>query len=191
MSTRGQFTRLLRDAAEGHLSAADDLMPLVYDELRALAGSLLNLQPKGHTLQPTALVSEAYLKLVGQERPSWSSRAHFYGVAAKAMRHILVNHAKSKGRQKRGGGWQRVTLADLGAEDSRLGLVELLDLDEAMKKLEMLDERQCSVVELRFFGGLSVEETAKVLEVSPRTVELDWRMARAWLVRTLRGDAQR
>lgn len=179
------FTTLLHNAAEGRESAIEALMPVVYDQLRALAGNLFKTQPKNHTLQATALVNEAYLKLAGPSGLSWSSRAHFYGVAAKAMRHILVNHAKAKGRDKRGGSWKRVTLADLGATDSQLGLVELLALDEAMNDLESLDERQCRVVEMRFFGGLTVEETAKVLKVSSRTVELDWRMAKAWLMRAL------
>jgi len=172
--------------------AADELLPLVYDRLRRLARRLLAHERPGHTLQPTALVHEVYLKLVDQTRVSWQGRTHFFAAGARAMRHILVDHARGRGRAKRGGGWNRVTLAEDAAPFAAGGLDgdELLALDEAMQRLAELDERSARVVELRFFGGLTVPEVAHVLGVSTRTVEGDWTHARAWLNRELdRGGA--
>lgn len=162
-------------------------MPLVFDELRRLARSFFASQRPDHTLQPTALVNEAYVKLVGQEGAAWSGRAHFFAVAAKAMRQILINHAESKQAVKRGEGWHRVTLAAADPKSSSRE-VDLLVLNEALAALEALDERQARVVELRFFGGLTVDETAAILGVAPRTIELDWRMAKAWLAGRLKDE---
>ena len=149
-----------------------------------LTPSYLRQQRPGHTLQPTALVHDAYLKLVRNEDVEWQGRAHFFAVAAKAMRQILINHARDKRASKRGGGAGRVTLAEHLAPGSGID-VDLLALDEALDALEALDERQSRMIELRFFGGLNVDETAYVLGVSPRTLRTDWNMARAWLFRRL------
>jgi RNA polymerase sigma-70 factor, ECF subfamily len=177
-------TLILHQLCDGHASAAERLFPLVYDELRALAGSYFKAQPAAHTLQPTALVHEVFIKLIDQHATRWNDRAHFFAVAATAMRQILIDHARARGAAKRGGGWQRLSIDHV----DRAGEIDHLDvlaLDEAMTNLAKVDPRQARVVELRFFGGMSVEETAQVLEVSPRTVELDWRMAKAWLSREL------
>ena len=155
-------------------------MPLVYDELRRRAGSYLRGERPDHTLQPTALVHEAYVKLVNQREAKWKDRAHFCAVAAEAMRRILIDHARKHRAARRGGGGQRVTLCD-AIGDPRSMEVDVIDLDDALTRLRELHERQSRVVELRFFGGLSVEEIAEILEVSPRTVKGDWRVARAWL----------
>jgi len=178
-------TQLLIQAAKGRKSAAEQLLPLVYEQLRALARSFFAAQRPDHTLEPTALVHEAFMRLVGQSQIDWTSRAHFFAVAAKAMRQILINHAEAKQAAKRGG-WRRITLSGEVAEPSDRE-VDLLVLNEALSRLEGLDERQARVVELRFFGGLTVEEAANVLKVAPRTVELDWRMAKAWLLHALEG----
>ncbi len=166
--------------------SADHLLPLVYDELRRLAARFFRRETAGHTLQPTALVHEAYCHLAPQMRARWQSREHFIAVAAQAMRRILVNHAQRRQAAKRGGCWRRVSLdaTDLQGEPR---VLDLLALDEALTRLETLDARQARVVEMRFFAGLSVEETARVLDVSPRTVEIDWRMARAWLFNVLQA----
>ncbi|HEY3243125.1 MAG TPA: sigma-70 family RNA polymerase sigma factor [Phycisphaerae bacterium] len=180
-----EVTRILGELERGRGSAADELLPLVYDELRAVAASLLAGERAGHTLQPTALVHEAYLRLVGETRSNWQGRAHFLAVAANAMRRILVNHARDRRAAKRGGGeWHKVSLTavDTPAPEQE---VDLVALDDALQRLEKMDERLCRVVELRFFGGLTVPETAQVLAVSDRTVELDWRMARSWLFKEL------
>lgn len=178
------ITELLVQVGQGRRSAAEQLMPLVYDQLRALARSFFAAQRPNHTLEPTALVHEAFLRLVGPSQTDWTGRAHFFAVAAKAMRQILINHAEAKQAAKRGGGWQRITLSE-AVHESGDREVELLALNEALSSLEEMDERQARVVELRFFGGLTVEEAAEVLKVAPRTIELDWRMAKAWLVRKL------
>jgi RNA polymerase sigma factor (TIGR02999 family) len=177
---------LLRMRDGDRVSAAGELLPLVYAQLRALAGSYFQQQQLSHTLQPTALVHEAYLKLVDQSAMEWKDRAHFFAVAATAMRQILIDHARRKHAAKRGGDWQRVTI-DQAASPSSLGEIDVLALDEAMTTLASIDPRQARVVELRFFGGLSVEEAAEALKVSTRTVELDWRMAKAWLSKALGG----
>ncbi len=191
-SAIGEVTRILRQLNAGDGSAAERLLPLVYDELRGLANGYFARQPAGHTLQPTALVHEAYLKLAGREGIHWQSRAHFMAVAAKAMRHILMNHARDKAAVKRGGGRRQITLDEgfTPAADGRREL-DLIALDEALTKLGELSDRQGRVVELRFFGGLTIAEAAHVLGVGTTTVEDDWHLARAWLGRELRpGDAR-
>ncbi len=180
----GQVTRILATMRHGDDSAARRLLPLVYEELRAIAGELFQDQPPDHTLQPTALVHEVYVRLVNHQQTEWIDRAHFLAVAAKAMRNLLIDHARKRKAEKRGGDRERVTLdavLDSAAERS----IDLLALDEALETLARLHERQARVVELRFFGGLTVPGAAQVLEVSPATVDNDWRMARAWLTRRL------
>jgi len=179
-----EVTTLLAEMKDGDPSAAKRLMPLVYDEFRALAARYLRRERSDHTLQPTALVHEAYLKLIDQTRVNWQGRTHFFAVGAQIIRRILVDHARQHNRQKRGGGAGRVVLDDAVALAPQRE-EEVLALDEALEKLATLDSRQAQVVEMRFFGGLSVEEVAKVLGVSKRTVEGDWTMARAWLLREL------
>lgn len=178
-------TRCLERLSEGRSSAVAELMPLVYDELRGLAAARLAAERSDHTLQPTALVHEAYLKLVGQKDANWKGRAHFFAVAAQAIRRILIDHARKHGAAKRGAG-HRVTLSVV--EDvPKTAEVDLVALDDALNLLAAQSERQARVVELRFFGGLSVEQVAQILEVSPGTVKGDWRFARAWLVQRLGG----
>jgi RNA polymerase sigma-70 factor, ECF subfamily len=179
-----QITQLLAHINDGDPSAAAKLMPLVYDEFHALAARHLRRERANHTLQPTALVNEAYLKLIDQTRVDWQGRTHFFAVGAKIIRRILVDYARQRKRHKRGGGAARVTL------DEAVALAphreeEVLALDEALEKLAQLDPRQAQVVEMRFFGGMTVKEVAASLGVSTRTVEGDWTMARAWLLREL------
>ncbi len=180
MSTSRETTYLLRAMGTHDPRAAEKLLVVVYDELRSLAESHFRHQPLNHTLQPTALVHEAFLKLVGQTGMEWESRAHFLAVAARAMRQILTDHARGKEAVKRGGDLCRVTLDEavtpMGPTDPLM-----LDLEASLQELSALDERQSKVVELRFFGGMTVEEVAHVLELSKTTVESEWRMARAWL----------
>ncbi|REJ74495.1 MAG: RNA polymerase subunit sigma [Acidobacteria bacterium] len=186
-----EVTQLLARIEDGDREAADSLLPLVYAELRVLARSSMGREPAGHTLQPTALVHEAYLRLVGRQDPGWSNRGHFFGAAARAMRRLLVERARRVRRLRHGGGLQRT---DVDAElliqpggsiavDHRA--VELLDLDAALRRLADLDEGMARTVELRFFGGLEVAEVAELLGVSRRTVERRWTGARAWLRREL------
>jgi RNA polymerase sigma factor (TIGR02999 family) len=181
-------TRLLDDLSAGKEHALDELLPLVYRELRRRAASYLRRERQNHTLQPTALVNEAFLKLVEQRNVRWQNRAHFFGIAAQAMRRILVDHARTHGRVKRGGASPQVTLDEaMIAAESRS--IDLLALDEALERLSALDERQARVVELRFFGGMSVEETAEVLHISPATIKREWSMAKAWLHAQLNAQA--
>ena len=179
------LTRLLLDWSRGDKTALDRLMPLVYDELRALAERSLRHERSGHTLQGTALVHEAYLKLVDQRQVRWQDRAHFFAVAAQLMRRILVDHARRHGAAKRGSGEPRLPLDEADAPAAPAPLVDWLALDRALDRLAALDERQSRTVELRFFGGLTIEETAEVLQVSPATVKNDWSLARGWLYREL------
>lgn len=175
-----QVTKLLKRWSSGNESAFDDLMPIVYDELRRMAKGYMNRQDSGHTLQTTELIHEAYLKLAGSEARDLKNRAHFFGVAAKAMRHILVDYARSKSSEKRGGDRQRISMVEnqfVSDEKSD----EIVALDEAMSKLDELDERKSKVVEMKFFGGLTVEEISKVLKVSAMTVKRDWSFAKTWL----------
>lgn len=176
-----QITQLLRDWSEGNQAALDELMPLVYDELRRQASRYLRKERQGHTLQTTALIHEAYLKLAGQNEIEWQNRSHFFAIASTAMRRILVDHARTRHREKRGGRAEDIPLDDalmIGAQQRN---VDLVALDEALVRLERLDRRQAKVVELRFFSGLTNEETADVLGVSNATVRNDWAMAKAWL----------
>jgi RNA polymerase sigma-70 factor, ECF subfamily len=184
MATFGETTKLLNALSANDRSAAKPLFALVYDELHALARAYFRRQHRSHTLQPTALVNEAFLRLVDQTCVEWNSRAHFLAVAAQAMRQILIDHARGRIRTKRGGRLCRVAMDEAATPltDSNL---ELLSLDEALQKLAALDERQSRIVELRFFGGMTVDEVAHVLGVSKSTVESEWRMARAWLHREL------
>jgi RNA polymerase sigma-70 factor, ECF subfamily len=180
-------TDMLRAWAAGDPTALDELLPLVYDELRRQARRYMRAQSPGHTLQTTALVHEAYLRLVGQSHVDWRSRAHFLGVASKAMRSILVDHARTRAAAKRGGTARAVTLdqADGVADAGMQRGVDVLALDEALGRLGELDSRKSQLVELRYFGGLGIEEVAAVLGVSPATVKREWTTARAWLRREL------
>jgi RNA polymerase sigma-70 factor (ECF subfamily) len=174
----------LAQLASGNHGAADRLMPLVYDQLRGLARSMLNQESPGQTLQPTALVNETYLRMADQTRVDWRGKTHFFAIGAKMMRRILVDHARSKKRQKRGGGMHRIPLDDDMRVTNRSD-EDVLAIEAALNKLAELDPRQVQIVELRFFGGLTVDEVAEVLGVSKRTVESDWTMVRAWLRREL------
>ncbi len=184
MSAAKSVTQLLAEWSGGNEAARDELLPLVYDELRRLARDYLRRERPDHTLQPTALVHEAYLRLAGQGAVNWQGRAHFFGIAARLMRQILINHAEGRQAAKRGGAAQQLSL---GAADRLAGesAVDLVALDEALKTLETLDPQQSRIVELRFFGGLTVEEIAEVLRVSPATIKREWSSARAWLRREL------
>jgi RNA polymerase sigma factor (TIGR02999 family) len=184
---RSDITQLLHGVADGDARAADRLLPHVYEELRALAASFWARQRSDHTLQPTALVHEAYMRLVGSDGAQWSSRKHFFDVAAMAMRQLLVDHARRRCAEKRGGKLERVTLDDSGAAADSTMPIDIVSLDAALTRLASLDARQARIVELRFLAGLSVEDAAGVLGVSARTVKLDWQMARAWLRRELGG----
>jgi RNA polymerase sigma factor (TIGR02999 family) len=171
-------------------SSAEELMLLVYDDLRRRARAYMGRERRGHTLQPTALVHEAYMKLVDQSQVNWRGRTHFFAIGAQAMRRILIDHARGVGREKRGGEWQRVTLsAPLKSSEGDLDLADLLNLDRALEKLGSLDRRQAKIVELRFFAGLKMSEVAEILGVSKRTVEDDWVHARAWLKHELSQGA--
>jgi RNA polymerase sigma factor (TIGR02999 family) len=178
-------TEILLASSRGDAVAASRLLPLVYDELHAVAERMLAGERPGHTLQPTALVHEAYLRLIDQSRTDWANRAHFCGVAAAILRRILVDHARARQAAKRGGDRERVDITDVEAP-GQPSCVDLLTLDGLLDELKRLQPRHHRVVELRFFGGLSVEETARVLGVSAETVKLDWRAARAWLQARLR-----
>lgn len=181
-----EVTRLLHELQGGSESAADALVPLVYDELHQMAVQHMRRERDDHTLQPTALVHDAYMRLVDQRGAGWQNRAHFFGIASRAMRRILVDHARKRRAAKRDGG-QRVTL-DASAMQAAEPSVDVLALDEALSKLAALDARQARVVELRFFGGLSVEETAEVLGISRATANRDWTFARAFLQREIEQD---
>ncbi len=181
------ITRALAEIGRGDRDAADRLFGLLYDEFRSLARRYLSAEGAGHTLQPTALVHEAYLKLIDQTRVEWQGRTHFFAVGAQAMRRILVDHARSRKRVKRGGGRQRIQL-DEGVALSPGRDEDLLAVDEVLARLAGVDPRQAAIVELRFFGGLTVEEVAEVLGVSKRTVEAEWTVVRAWLRRELGKD---
>ncbi len=180
-----QITLLLVDWSKGDKYALEQLMPLVYDELRRMARNYMRKQPSGHTLQTTELIHEAYLKIAAGEEKQWQNRAHFFGVAAKAMRHILVDYARSKSRDKRGGWQDRVTFVEASAISNGRS-EEIVALDDALNQLAVLDERKVNVVEMKFFGGLTVEEIARVLKISPETVKRDWSFAQTWLLRELR-----
>ena len=177
-------TQLLIDHQAGDRNAADRLLSLLYHELRQIAGGCMRRERPGHTLQPTALVHEAYMRLLSDPDIEWESRGHFLGIAARAMRQILVNHAEKRNAQKRGGDWQRVHLDDL-VDEYEQRAIDLVALNDALDHLAGIDDTQSRIVELRFFGGLSIEETAEALSLSPRTISREWQMARAWLRRRL------
>jgi RNA polymerase sigma factor (TIGR02999 family) len=182
---QGEVTRLLLAWNAGDHSALERLMPLVYDELRRLAELHFRRERAGHTLQPTAVVHEAYFRLVDQTRVTWKNRGHFFAVASQAMRRILVDHARARAADKRGGGEKRVTLQNVEAPAEPVEELDLLALDEALTRLKALDGGQAQIAELRFFGGLSIEETAEALETSPSSVKREFRSAKAWLYREL------
>ncbi|HEY0461373.1 MAG TPA: sigma-70 family RNA polymerase sigma factor [Pyrinomonadaceae bacterium] len=179
-----QITEMLRDWSSGKKEALDALLPLVYDELHRQAARYLRRERIGHTLQTTALINEAYLKLIDQRDVNWQNRAHFFGIAAQAMRRILVDYARQRHSEKRGGG-ENLPLEEIALAISAERSVDLVALDEALTQLAKLDERQSRIVELRYFGGLSIEETAETLHISPATVKNDWRTAKAWLFRKM------
>ncbi|MFQ5479619.1 MAG: sigma-70 family RNA polymerase sigma factor [Candidatus Binatia bacterium] len=181
MSSIDETTQILLDLARGDEAAAKKLFPQVYDELRALARHFMQQERPDHTLQPTALVNEAYLRMIDQTRVDWRGKTHFMAIAAEMMRRILVDAARKRGAEKRGGDRCRVTLHEGQAEAEDAHDVDLLALDEALDALSSLSERQARVVELRYFAGLKVEEVAFALGVSARTVKGDWRIAKAWL----------
>ena len=184
-----QVTDLLDDWSKGDLEAREKLMPLVYDELRRLAASYLRRERVDHTLQATALVNEAYMRLVREKSVSWQSKSHFFGVCAKLMRRILVDHARSHIAQKRGDGAQKIALTEALAM-SREQPAEMLALDESLSRLAALDAHRSQIVELRVFAGLTVEETAEILKISPATVKRDWAVAKAWLLREIDTPAK-
>lgn len=181
-----QVTVLLLRWREGDRQALEELMPIVYDELRRLASHYLRQERRDHTLQSTALVNEAYLRLAGQNPPEWQNRAHFFGIAARVMRQILVEYARGRGAAKRGGGAAKITLDSSIALPQQIN-VDVVALDKALSELSQLDEQQSRIVELRFFGGLTIEDTSEVLGVSPATVKREWVTARAWLYRAMSG----
>lgn len=185
----GEVTRLLVQLRKGDPDAESKLVPLVYKRLHQLAAGYMRRERRNHTLQPTALVNEAYLRLISQEKTDWHDRAHFFGVAARLMRQILVDHARARQAGKRGGLAEKLPL-DEAWDFCPTKSQELVQLDDALQRLERFDPQQARVVELRFFGGLTVEETAEVLGISPRTVKRDWSVARAWLHGELSGKAR-
>jgi len=184
MTERGEVTHLLHELKHGNKDAEGRLVPLVYGELRRIAAAYLRRERREHSLQPTALVHEAYLRLTGIEDVDWQGRTHFFAVAATVMRRILVDHARAAHARKRGDGWDAVSLneAILPSPDRA---PEILALDEALTRLALLDQRQAKVVELRFFAGMSEQETGDALGISSRTVKRDWRVAKAWLFNEL------
>lgn len=188
-SSSSTISQLLESVRNGDADAAYTLMPLLYNELHRLAMHYMRNERPGHTLQATALVNEAYLKLIDQREANWESRSHFIAVAAQVMRNVLIDHARGRQRVKRGGLQQKVPLEDvvlISEEQSD----DLIALDTAMRRLSEIDERQSRIVELRYFGGLTVEQTAEVLGISPKTVKRDWAVARAWLHRELRTSRE-
>ena len=182
-----EITQLLAEWSEGNQAALDQLYPLVYNELRRLAHGYLRRERKGHTLQTTALINEAYLRLVDQKHVHWANRSHFFGISAQIMRRILIDHARRYDYAKRGGGAQRISLDEAAVVAKQRGRA-LLMLDEALTSLAKIDPRRSQVVELRYFGGLNNEEIAGVLKISENTVTRDWNMARAWLYQELSGS---
>jgi RNA polymerase sigma factor (TIGR02999 family) len=177
---KGDITRLLSKAQEGDRESLDELLPIVYHELRIIAKSKLRSERENHTLQATALVHEAYLRLLEQTEVDWKNRLHFFSIASEMMRRILVNYAVQRNAQKRGDGATRLELDEAVSYAAQKDF-DLVALDDALKELAEYDEKQAKIVELRFFGGLTIEETAEVLEISDSTVKREWRMAKAWL----------
>lgn len=188
METSGQknISLILKDWSSGNQAAVDQLMPAIYDELKKIAAQYLRKERSDHTLQPTELAHEAYLKLIDISNVNWQDRAHFFAVSAQVIRHILVDHARAKATDKRGGAAERIVL-DEAISFSNEQDTDLLALDEALKELATFDEQQSKIVELRFFGGLTIEETASVLRLSPATIKREWTLAKAWLHKNLSG----
>lgn len=180
-----QITHLLVDWQNGNAAAFDELMPLVYEELRIMARRFMRRQPSGHTFQTTELIHEAYLKFAVSKDKNWQNRAHFFGVASKAMRHILVDYARAKNSQKRGGDVLQFSLNENVMATQTARAEEFIALNDALNRLSDLDERKTQVVELKFFGGLTVEEISEVLKISPETVKRDWSFSKSWLSREL------
>ena len=180
-----QITQLLQEFRDGQHDTLDKLLPMVYDELRQLANSYLRKERNNHTLQPTALVHEAYLRLIGQNEIEWQNRAHFFGVSARLMREILIDYARSKNRQKRGGEFKTQILLDEAVRFSKETQLDVIAVDEALSKLEKLDARQARIVEMKFFGGLKVEEIGEVLDISSATVKREWSTAKLLLYKML------
>src|SRR5438477_491272 len=184
-------TQLLAKWSGGDQAALDELLPLVYGELRRLASSYLRRERSNHTLQSTALVNEAFMRLVHQQDVQWKNRAHFFGIAAQMIRRILVDYARSQHAEKRGSGAVKLSLDEAMAVPQALGGdVDLLSLNDALERLAEMDERQSRIVELRFFAGLSIEETAEVMNLSPATIKREWQTARAWLFREMTRTAE-
>ncbi len=181
----GDLLRLLDDVGKGRVGASEELLPLVYQQLRRVAAKQMASERKDHTLQATALVHEAYLRLAGGAAITWKSRAHFLAVAARAMRRIAIDHARDRGRIKRGGEVRRVPLGSVLDLLTEVDLDEAIAIDEAVERLAVKDPRMAEIVHLRFFAGLSMDETARALEISVRTVRREWNLARAWLAREL------
>ncbi len=181
-----EITQMLRKWSDGDARALDNLLPLVYEELHRQAARYLRRERRDHTLQTTALIHEAYLKLIDQRDVEWESRTHFYAIAAQAMRRILVDYARTKHRDKRGGDDIKLSLSEATAVAAKEKSVDLIALDEALDKLAERDAQQARVVELRYFSGLSLDETAEAMHISRATVARDWQMAKAWLLRELR-----
>jgi RNA polymerase sigma factor (TIGR02999 family) len=188
-SPPGDVTRLLVAWSKGDRDALEDLIPVVYEELRRIAARYFRHERPGHTLQPTVLVHEAYLKMVDQDHARWQNRAQFFGVAAQLMRRILVDHARTHLAAKRGGGITPITLVDVAVTSPARG-VDVIALDEALTRLTSLYPEQGRLVELRYFGGLTIEETGEAMGTSPATVKRQWTVARAWLLRDLEGEAK-
>jgi RNA polymerase sigma-70 factor (ECF subfamily) len=182
--TQKPITQLLFELREGGRDAIDQLLPLVYDELRRLARHHLSGERREHTLQPTALVNEAYIRLIGQKEVDWKDRSHFFGVASRLMREILIEYARGRNRKKRGAGCTMVVLDDVAGESGSHDL-DIIAVDEALKKLEQVDERQAKVVEMKFFGGLSINEIAEACSISPATVKREWQTAKLFLSKML------
>lgn len=189
MTASGDITRLLFEWKNGNEQALEALVPLVYQELRILARSYLRRERRGHTLEATALVHELFIRFANEGLTDWQDRAHFFGIAARAMRQILVAHARGRHAQKRGGGADRVELSDI-PENRLIADVDVLALDSALSALARHDPTQARIVELRVFGGYTIDETAELLEVSPATISREWRLARIWLFRELRGGSR-
>ncbi len=190
METSGEVTRLLQDWSDGRREALDKLLPLVYDELRRLAHSYLTRERPDHTLQTTALVHEAYLKLVDQRSVNWQNHGQFFAISAQAMRRILLDSARRRTSAKRGRGETKISLDEAATVSADAANESLLALDMALQELEKIDAEQSKIVELRYFGGLTIEETAEVLKTSPATVKREWTMARAWLYQAMSGSRE-
>jgi len=188
-NTQQPITKFLEEIKSGNKAALEELLPLVYDELRRLANSYLRRERSNHTLQPTALVHEAYLRLVGQSEIDWQNRAHFFGVSARLMREILIEYARARHRQKRGGEFKTQIELDSAVSFSNQNQFDVVAVDEALSKLEKLDERQARIVEMKFFGGLTIEEIGEVLSISPATVKREWSSAKLLLYKMLNTES--